>query len=222
MKFALKLAPWAALGISAVLGGCIFGDDPVKVDIAKPVVLSPESDFFAASSSRLFSVTEGIVREGKDTTFSARTLELTTIGDTVVGAATLKRVAFTGSPAPASALALLGLNAARLYFDTVNLPDPGPGLRYPDSPYVGWSLDTTVGELRHERVLTKVENVSAAGLVQRCWVFTDKVSWSDQMISTSKIWIGARGVVKQRAEWTSFSPALFMGGTFWRELKALN
>ena len=215
--FALILALVGCLGIS----GCLF-DSGTTVDIPKPAALNPEHDLFSVGSPRLFSVNEGIIRAGKDTTFEVRTLTLSSLGDTLIGGLTKNRVAFATSPAPAAALTLLGLNATRISFDTVAIPDPGPGLRFPDSPYVGWSLDTTVGALRYKRALTAVQTVRAAGQNQRCWVFSDSTYWNGAGVSKGTYWMGATGLVKHRLEWKPYAPSTLTGGTFWREVRAEN
>lgn len=214
----------SALLTALLLTGCDFLGlgGGTTVDVVKPVTIHPEADLFAANAARSFSVTEGIVRDGRDTTFTEGLLQITALGDTMVGGKTLKRVTLASSPARNAALTQLGLNPARLLYDTAALPDPGPGLRFPDSPYVSWSLDTTVGDLRHVRRLNKVETIKAAGLNQQCWVFTDSVYWNALPVAKETYWMGATGLVKHRREWAGYAPAGMTGGTLWREVKASN
>ena len=211
-----------ALCLSLALSGCIFGNDSPDVDIRKPSTLSPENDLFAAGSSRIFSLSEGIIRTGKDTVFAVGNLVIHGVGDTVIGGETRRQVVVETSPAPAAVLSRLGLDPARLFFDTVALPDPGPGLRFPDTPVIGWRLDTTIGELHHVRRLTGVKTIKAAGQYQECWVFADSTYLGATAVTTGSYYMGARGLVLLRQEWPNYAPASLTGGTFWRETRAAN
>ncbi len=205
------------------LTGCnIFGSGAPEADVDRPVTLHPETDMFSNGNLRSYQISEGIMRVGKDTSFTNRFLEISRLGDTVLGGATIPRVEIGTSPAPAAALALLGLNPTRVFFDSINIPDPGPALRFPDTPHVGWSLDTTVGDLRHVRRLTGARDVKAAGQRHDCWVFQDSTYWGSTAVSTGTYWVGAKGVVLHRQEWAAYAPSGITGGVFWRETRAAN
>src|SRR5690606_41049507 len=47
------------------------------------------------------------------------------------------------TPAPTAFLTRLGLRADRVQVDTLLVPDPGPSYRFPETPVLGWRLDTT-------------------------------------------------------------------------------
>ncbi|MCD6023557.1 MAG: hypothetical protein K0Q91_473 [Fibrobacteria bacterium] len=222
---AYKGAPAAifALAGSLWLTGCnLFSSDPPDVDIHKSAAVNPESDLFNTASQRTFSVTEGILRAGKDTVFAVRDLQITRVGDTVVGGVSRKHVAVQTSPAPSGALALLGLNPDRLFFDSTVILDPGPALRFPDTPRAGWALDTTVGDLRFVRAFGGSATVKAAGLYHDCWVFSESVYWNGALVSTGNYYFGGWGLVLHRQEWKAYAPAAITGGTFWREIRAAN
>jgi predicted small secreted protein len=213
----------AVFSVALLLAGCnLLGGGGTDIDVIKPVTLHPESDLFQDATMRSYSLTEGVVRSGKDTTFTARTLEITALGDTTIDGILKRRLSIAGGTAPAAALSQLGLNPAHWLFDTVALPDPGPGLRFPDSPKVGWSLDTTVGALRHVRRLTQVETVRAATRNIQCWVFSDSVYWGAKPVALETYWLGANGLVKHRREWKDHVPSGTPSGTLWRELRATN
>jgi hypothetical protein len=181
------------------MAACDLPYSPEAVDVPRPVALNPEKDIFSTNHFRIYRISEGI---------------------TLIGGNLLTRVEL--ETAPAAALALLGLNPTRLFFDTLAVPDPGPALRFPDTPHVGWSLDTTLGEMRHVRRFTKVENVEAAGKNQQCWVFADSTYLGGVPVSGSTYWMGATGLVRHRQEWKSYAPSGITGGMFWREIKAGN
>ena len=209
--------------MALALTGCnIFDFGPPDADIGRPVTLHPEAYIFANGDERVFQVTEGIIRIGKDTTFAIRSLEFSRLGDTLIGGDVLTRVEAGAAPAPASVLSILGLRSTRLFFDTVNIPDPGPALRFPDTPKIGWSLDTNVGDLRHVRRFAGIHDVKAAGKLHECWVFKDSTYLGSAAVSTETYWMGARGLILHRQEWPSFGPALITGGTLWRETRAAN
>ena len=212
-----------ACGLALFLTGCnIFDFGPPDADIGRPATLHPEADIFASGDDRVFQISEGIIRIGRDTTFATRSLEFSRLGDTLIGGVALTRVEAGTAPAPASVLTLLGLRSTRLFFDTVNIPDPGPALRFPDTPKAGWSLDTTVGDLRHVRRMTGIENIKAAGKRHECWVFKDSTYLGTTALSTETYWMGARGLVLHRQEWPSYSPTVITGGTLWRETLVAN
>jgi hypothetical protein len=219
-----KGRPAAILALAGCLGlsGCDLFSSAPEADVPKPQTLNPESDLFNTLPHRAFTLTEGIIRGGKDTVFTPRDLHIVLVGDTVIGGTSRRHVEWEFSPAPAGALALLGLNPARLFFDTTILPDPGPALRFPDTPRVGWTLDTTVGDLRFVRKYAGVQTIKAAGRYHECWAFSESTYLSDTEVSTGTYWLGASGLVLHRQEWKAYAPSGTLGGTFWRETLAAN
>jgi hypothetical protein len=126
----------------------------------------------------------------------------------------------SGNPAPAAALARLGIRPGRTYFDSSAIPDPGPNLRFPETPVVGWRLDTTSGDLRFVRRLARVETINMAGKRQQCWAFAESTYWGGNLLGTGTTWMGRTGLVRHRSEWSGFVPSPSTAGTLFREITA--
>jgi hypothetical protein len=218
-RLAARLA--LALAASLALGGCIFGDDAPFV--GKPATLSPENDLFSESDVRAYSWTEGIDRGKRDTILNEGSLTVTRTGDSVgAGGEIFVRLTLSSPAGAAAEAGQLGLDPARLLLDSVHARDPGSSLRFPTAPVVGWRLDTTVGDLRFVRVLTRTQTVRSLGKDVQCWVFAESTYWGNQPIAYGRYWMGKTGLVRHRREWKSYEPGdEVAGGTLWREIKAI-
>lgn len=213
-----------------VLGGCNLFDSGGDSVLAKPATLQPEQDAFTKSASRTYTWDESLRRSGKSDSLLAETILVAArLGDTVIGGVSRTRLnisrRFSTGPAPAATLARLGFRPGRTVFDSTVLPDPGPGLPFPDAPALGWRLDTTVGELRFVRVLDRVETVKQSGKGYECWTFAESTYWvGDQpaaaLIGAGTTWMGARGLVKHQSAWSGFAPNPENAGTLFREITA--
>jgi hypothetical protein len=219
-----------ALGACAglVLGGCDFlglgseGDTYYE----KPATLQPERDTFLKRSTRIYTWNESLRRPGEDDSLIQNILLGATrtsfgyVGDSIQPRVDFYRQLSLGV-APVAALTRLGLNAQRMIFDTLDVPEPGPGLRFPVEPALGWRLDTTVGEIRFVRVLTHIETIKQGKTQYQCWAFAESTYWAGETtaaIGTGMTWMGARGLARHRSEWTDFHMPSTTSGTLFRQI----
>jgi hypothetical protein len=220
---ALHAAARTALAALTALG--LAGCDLFEADrpfVRKPAVLSPETDMFSANALRHYSWTEGLLRGKKDSTLRVGSLSATRTGDSIAGGDTLVRVSFSSTPGAAAEAVQLGLNPARLILDSVHGLDAGPAIGFPAAPALGWRLDTTLGDLRFVRHLTKTQVLRSLGKDVECWVFAESTYWGGHRVATGTYWMGATGLVRHRREWPEWQPSGGeVAGTLWREIKPL-
>lgn len=210
------------------LAGCLFDDEPPAKAIPRPSTLDPETDAFRDANVRQYSWTENLVRAGKtDTLLSQGSYELRYTRDTVLAGETrpffdLSASYTANSPAPASLLARSGFRPARVHFDTLRMPDPGPSYRFPDTPLVGWRLDTVVGDVRFVRRLKGVETIAQYGRRHETWAFAESTWWQGDapvLMGVGITWMGRTGLVKHESRWPGF-PSSAGQGTLRRTLVA--
>ncbi len=213
------------LAAAALLAGCdlLGGGSSRDPLLPRPESLHPERDAFVAAATRSYLWKEGVRGGNADSSLVEFPLEATRGADTVVGGDTLLRVAFRVSgndgPVPAAALARLGFRPARFLADTAAVPDPGPGLPFPENPAPGWRLDTVVGDLRFVRALRGVEIVKLSGWRHECWAFSESTWAGQKLLGAGSSWMGRWGLVRHRFEWEGFAAA-GPSGTLYREIIA--
>jgi hypothetical protein len=219
-----------ALGACAglLLGGCdLFGlGSEGDTFLEKPVILQPERDTFFKKSTRVYTWDESLRRTGKDDSLihsfmlAAYRTSYGYVGDSIRPRVDFYRQLSVGT-APVATLTRLGLHPDRMIFDTLDLPDPGPGLPFPVEPALGWRLDTTVGEMRFVRVLDRIETIKQGKIRYECWAFAESTYWAGETtpaIGTGVTWMGARGLVRHRSEWTDFHIPSTTSGTLFRQI----
>lgn len=195
----------------AGLSGCLFDSPPPKA-IPRPSILNPEVDAFLKTTARTYTWSESFRRAGKtDTVLAQGSFEVSSLRDTLIGGETrpfFDLPSFSASnPAPAAALSRAGFRASRVHFDTVRVPDPGPSYRFPDTPAVGWRLDTIVGDLRFVRQLKGVETITQYGVRHQTWAFAESTWWQDEssvLLGTGTTWMGRTGLVRHQSLWPGF------------------
>jgi hypothetical protein len=209
----------AALALS--LAGCnLFGTSSSK-PTPRPSILNPETDAFSSSSVREYEFTESLRRSG-DSVLAYAVVRVQRVGDTVIDGSPRPRLHVAGasaaSPAPAAVFSRLGFRPSRLVFDGDAVPDPGADLPFPTAPAIGWRLDTSAGEMRFVRQLTRVETLRLLGKDQEHWVFAE-TTWSDtRLLGHGTTWMGPRGLGRHVSEWPLFSQAQAAPGTLVRRI----
>jgi hypothetical protein len=214
-----------------LLGGCdLFGlGEESDRYLEKPATLQPERDTFLKKSTRIYTWDESLRRPGKSDSLiqniqlGATRTSLGYIGDSIRPRVDFYRQLSVGT-APVAALTRLGLHVQRVIFDTLDLPDPGPGLPFPGVPSLGWRLDTTVGEMRFVRVLDRIETIKQGRTQYQCWAFAESTFWAGEAnaapIGTGTTWMGARGLARHQSEWTDFHIPSTTSGTLVREINS--
>ncbi len=208
-----RRVPTRLLFVAAALlaSGCdLFDGGKGPPVIARPSTLTPEADTFRDKDLRRYTWFEELRRDGKpDTTLGLGSFEITWTRDTVV-AGELKPFfdvssSFsTANPAPTAFLTRLGLRAERVHVDTLRVPDPGPSYRFPETPVLGWRLDTTVHGLRFVRLLNRVETITQSGMRHQTWAFAESTWWAGTpaiLLGTGTTWMGRTGLVKHQSLW---------------------
>jgi hypothetical protein len=147
-------------------------------------------------------------------------------GDTLVGTETLPRLSFQFATGPAhvAAVTRLGFDLDRIHVDPAQLADPGPALRFPANPEIGWRQDTLIGDFRFVRELRGIENLRQTGKRHEAWAFAESTWWNDELVGTGETWMGRHGLVRHRAEMQGFVPSASSNptpGTLRREIRAL-
>jgi hypothetical protein len=228
------------LAAGTVLSGCdLFGLNDPDPFIAKPQTLQPEIDAFADDSVRTYIWTESLRRDGDedDSTLTTLYLEARSPGDTIIGDSLRPRLTLlptfgngssnppfsANSPAPSSVLTRLGFHPERVVFDQVGIPEAGPALPFPALPATGWRLDTTVGDIRFVRVLTRVQTIKQSGKRHETWAFAESTYVSGNsgvLLGSGTTWMGRNGLVRHRSTWLAFEPSTATAGFLYREIIA--
>ena len=213
----------AAAGL--LLAGCDLvggGSDPL---VSKPTTLRPESDAFAQIASRTYLWKDNLRRTGRaDSLLADFSLAGTRGADTVIGGDTLVRIDFesitSDGPLAAGVITRLGFRPGKLRFDSLVVPDPGPDLPFPETPVIGWRLDTTLGDLRFVRELRGVETVRLTGTRYECWTFAESTWRAEDLLGTGTTWMGRTGLVRHRSEWPGLALSTGLTGSLFREITA--
>lgn len=226
MKRARILVPWLlCAGAVFLLSGCDLlggGSDPF---VPKPAALHPESDAFAEAATRTYLWKENLRRTGMtDSLLADYSLQATRGADSVTGNDTLAGIGIDpmtyDGPAPTAVITRLGFRPGKVRVDSLMVPDPGPDLRFPEIPVIGWRLDTTIGDLRFVRALGGVETIRLSGKRYECWAFAESTWRAGALLGTGVTWMGRKGLVRHRSEWTGLALSAGPSGTFFREITA--
>ena len=215
-----------ALSIAILLlSGCGLFEDEADPFVPKPSTLHPEADAFSQSQTRNYVWRESLRRGSTDSLLQQTTLQAEHVGDTLIDGSLLPSLSITAlsyaGPAPAAVVTRLGLRPNQVALDTLAVPDPGPSLRFPVTPALGWRLDTLSGDLRFVRVLDDIETLNLLGKRQECWAFAESTFQSDgTLLGTGTTWMGPTGLVRHRSEWRDFSPTTASAGSLFREITA--
>jgi hypothetical protein len=214
-----------ALLTGLLLAGCdLLGGGSESV-VSRPATLHPESDAFAKVASRTYLWKESLRRTDKaDSLIADFSLQAARGTDTIVGGDTLTGIdiypmTYDG-PAPTAVIARLGFRPGKVRVDSLVVPDPGSDLRFPETPVVGWRLDTTLGGLRFVRALRGVETVSLPGARYECWTFAESTWRAGDLLGVGTTWMGREGLVRHRSEWTGLALSSGPSGSLYREITA--
>jgi len=204
-----------------LVAGCdLFDGGKGPPVVARPTTLTPEADVFRDADLRRYTWFEELRRDGKpDSLLGLGSFEITWTRDTVMEGEPKPffdvSSSFTAAtPAPTAFLTRLGLRADRVQVDPLLVPDPGPSYRFPETPVLGWRLDTTAHGLRFVRQLNRTETITQSGMRHQTWAFAESTWWAETpavLLGSGTTWMGRTGLVRHQSLWPGFVTTAGMG-----------